>query len=195
MIRTLEGGVRDRFFRDAPEDQPEGRRMEQLATQRRAELYLRGDTYGTFDAQREILDRVYELEGSDAMGAVDVDWSWARIRTIGEDHRDGAIETYREFTTWADRNGYALNPAFEQRTRGFVGLDRVDDVVVFPVVSMAMYDGQDLQAVFPCADGDLVYRVQDCLDAMEDGDEDWLSQFDGVTVDRTSPRLEAGFTA
>jgi len=169
--------------------------MEQLAAERRAELYLRGDTYGTFEAQQELLDRVRGLEAGDAVEDVDVDWAWERIRTIDEDHRDGAVDTYYEFAEWAAQNGYDLGPAFEQRHRGFVGLDRVDDVVVFPVATLAVYDGRELQAVFPCADGDLIYRVQDCLEALERDDEDYLAQFEPVTVDRTAPHLEAGLGA
>jgi len=169
--------------------------MEQLAAERRAELYLRGDTYGTFEAQQALLDRVRALESGDALVDVDVEWSWEHIRTIGEDHRDGALATYSDFADWAERNGYGLAPAFEQRSRGYVGLDRVDDVVVFPVASLAVYEETDLQAVFPCADDDVNYRVQDCLDALERGEEDWLAQFEPVTVDRTSSRLEAGLGA
>lgn len=169
--------------------------MEQHAATRRAELYLRGDTYGTFEAQQEILKRVRELESGERLADVDVEWAWERIRTIDEDHRDGAIETYREFADWAERNGYDLGPAYEQRTRGYVGLDRVDDVVVFPVVSLAVYEGTDLQAVFPCTDGAVTYRVQDFLDAIERGDAEWLSQFEAISVDRTTPLLEAGLGA
>ena len=33
-------------------------------TRLRAELYLRGDTYGTFDAQQQVLNRVNRLEAN-----------------------------------------------------------------------------------------------------------------------------------
>ena len=102
------------------------------------------------------------------------------------------MATYREFTEWAERNGTSLSPAFERRTRSYLGLDRVDEVVVFPVVSLALYEGERLRAVFPCSDGDRTYTVPDCLDAFERGDADWVAQFEGVTVDRTTPRLDAG---
>lgn len=161
----------------------------------RAELYLRGDTYGTFDAQQSVLNRIRRLEADDEIDEASVADEWQRIRTLDEDTRSGAVATYREFADWADRNGYVLGPAFERRTRSYMGLDRVDDVVVFPVVSLAVYEGQDLQAVFPCSDAEREYSVQDCLDAFERGDRDWLARFDAVTVDRTSPLLEAGLQA
>lgn len=182
--------------------------MPATATTRRAELYLRGDTYGTFDAQQSVLNRIQALESGgtqtsegnqDSSEAVldesRVAGEWQRIRTLDEETRSEAIETYHEFAEWAERNDHSLSPAFERRTRSFVGLDRVDEVVVFPVVSLAIYEDEQLRAVFPCSDGDDNFSVPDCLDAFERGDESWLAQFDGVTVDRTAPRLDAGLEA
>lgn len=169
--------------------------MPAAATTRRAELYLRGDTYGTFDAQQDVLNRVRALEAAGVLDEANVAGEWQRIRTLSEDTRSGAVETYREFDDWATRNGHSLSPAFERRTRSYLGLDHVDDVVVFPVVSLAIYDGEELQAVFPCSDEDETYSVPDCLDAFERGDTDWIGQFDTVTVERTEPRLDAGLQA
>jgi len=161
----------------------------------RAELYLRGDTYGTFDAQQQVLNRVNRLEANGVFAESMVAGEWQRIRTKAEDARSGAIATYEEFADWADRNGSSLEPAFEHRTRTYVGMDQVDEVVVFPVVSLVLYDDTRLQAVFPCTDGEHVYTVGDALDAFDRGDEAWLAQFDTVTVDRTEPWLDAGVEA
>ena len=169
--------------------------MEATATPRRAELYLRGDTYGTYDAQQSVLNRVRALERDAVLDEATVAEEWQRIRTLDEDRRDGAVETYHEFDEWAERNGFSLGPAFERRTRAYLGLDRVDDVVVFPVVSLALYEGERLRAVFPCSDGADTYTVGACLDAFERGDAEWLARFDAVTVDRTEPRLDAGLRA
>lgn len=163
--------------------------------ERRAELYLRGDTYGTFDVQQSVLERMQRLETDGALDATSVEGGWQRIRTANEDGRAGAVATYREFAAWARRNGYSLGPAFEERQRAYVGLDRVDDVVVFPVVTLATYEDDQLRGVFPCSDGDHIFRVEDCLDALERGDEDWLAKFDAVTVDRTTPWLESDASA
>jgi hypothetical protein len=169
--------------------------MSATANPRRAELYLRGDTYGTFDAQQDVLTRVRALEADGVLDEADVAGEWQRIRTLNEDTRDGAIETYREFEAWAERNDHSLAPAFERRTRSYLGLDRMDDVVVFPVVSLAVYEGEHLQAVFPCSDEQGTYTVPDCLDAFERGDDAWFAQFDAVTVERTEPHLDAGLQA
>ena len=169
--------------------------LQPLEQHRRAELYLRGDTYGTYDPQQDVLARVRDLEVNDVLDESTVADEWQRIRTTSEDCRDGALTTYEEFSEWTDQNGYSLEPAFEQRSRSYVGLNQVDEVVVFPVVSLAIYDGPDLQAVFPCSDEERIYRVQDCLDAFERGDRGWFAQFDSITVDRTEPLLEAGLEA
>lgn len=164
--------------------------LQTLDQRRRAELYLRGDTYGTYEAQQNVLARVRRLEDSNVLDDSTVADEWQRIRTMDEDRRDGALATFDEFTEWARQNGHSLEPAFEQRTRSYVGLSRVDDVVVFPVVSLAVYENDELEAVFPCSDGDQNYRVQDCLGAFERDDDNWLAQFDAITVDRTEPLLE-----
>lgn len=159
---------------------------------RRVELYLRGDTYGTYERQKAVLDRVKGLETEGVVADANVDTSWQRIRTPELDSRDPAIETYEEFGEWAAENGYSLEPAFERRQRSYLGTDTVHDVVVFPVTCLAVYEGNDLVAVFPCSDesGEIHFTVQDCLDAFEAGEEGWFEQFTPVTVDRVEPRLD-----
>jgi hypothetical protein len=157
----------------------------------RVELYLRGDTYGSYDRQQRILQRVEGLESDGIVAETDVDASWQRIRTPEQDSRDEALETYEEFREWAVENGYQLEPAFQRRNRSYIGTDVVDEVVVFPMVSLAVYDENDLKAVFPCADesGEIHFSVQDCLAAFEREDTDWFEQFAPISVDRASPRL------
>ncbi|WP_123537352.1 HTH domain-containing protein [Halosimplex salinum] len=160
-------------------------------TDYRVELYLRGDTYGSYDRQNRILQRVENLGAEGVVADTDVDASWQRIRTPEQDSRDEAVRTYEEFGEWARENGYRLEPAFERRQRSYIGTDVVQDVVVFPMASLAVYAESDLQAVFPCADesGEIHFSVQDCLDAFEDEETDWFEQFAPVTVDRAEPRL------
>jgi hypothetical protein len=159
---------------------------------RRVELYLRGDTYGTYDRQGEVLRRVDTLADSGVVSEASVEASWARIRTPEQDTRDGALLTYEEFSEWADANGYSLEPAFQRRQRSYIGTDTVHEVVVFPMASLAVYDDETLQAVFPCSseDGSVHYAVQDALEAFEAGEESWFEQFAAVSVDRAQPRLD-----
>ncbi|MFC7195617.1 HTH domain-containing protein [Halosimplex aquaticum] len=121
-------------------------------TDYRVELYLRGDTYGSYDRQQRVLERVEDLEAEGVVADTEVDASWQRIRTPEQDSRDEAVRTYEELREWATENGYRLEPAFQRRQRSYIGTDVVHDVVVFPMASLAVYAGSDLQAVFPCAD-------------------------------------------
>lgn len=165
------------------------------SSDRRVELYLRGDTYGTYDRQQAVLERVRDLESAGVIAESSVDASWQRIRTPEQDGRDGALRTYREFGEWAVENGYSLEPAFERRQRSYIGTDVVSDLVVFPVVSLAVYEGGDLRAVFPCSDGsgDVHFTVADCLEVFESGSvAGWLRQFSPVAVDRAEPHLAVG---
>ena len=159
---------------------------------RRVELYLREDTYGTYDRQQAILERVRGLEERGVVDETAVDASWQRIRTPEQDPRDDAIATYEEFEAWISENGYSLEPAFERRQRSYLGTEAVSEVVVFPVVSLAVYEGDVLRSVFPCSDeaGTVHFTVGDCLEAFEAGEETWFERFTSVTVDRTEPRLD-----
>jgi hypothetical protein len=167
--------------------------MTDTTATRRVELYLRGDTYGTYDRQQAVIEQVNDLEASGVVADAAVDTSWARIRTPEQDTRDEALETYDEFGQWAAENGYSLEPAFERRQRSYIGTDVVHDVVVFPMASLAVYEGTDLQAVFPCSgeDGEVHFTVGDCLSALAAGDDGWFEQFSSVTVDRAEPHLDA----
>ena len=155
----------------------------------RAELYLRGDTYGGFGVQ-QLVARAKRLEANGTFSESIVAGEWHRCQTRAEDWRSEAMETYEEFRAWAEANGFSLEPGFQQRTRSFIGMDDVEQVVVFPVVALAVYDADELRAVFPCTDGERTHTVESALAAFERGDEEWLTQFDPVSVDHREPRLE-----
>jgi hypothetical protein len=160
----------------------------------RAELYLRGDAGKALGA-REMVNRANRLEANGAFSDSVVAGRWHKCVTPTEDWSSEAMETYEEFRTWAETNDFSLEPAFEERTRSFIGMDDVADVVVFPTVALALYDGDDLEAVFPCTDEERTYTVESALEAFERGDEAWLTQFDSVTVGHDGPRLEPSATA
>jgi hypothetical protein len=156
----------------------------------RVELYLRGDTYGTYEAQERVLERLQELDEEGALEMVGCD-EWQAIQTREYEHREGALATYEEFQDWARHNDARLEPAFQQRMH--TGLDRteVTPIIVFPVISLAVYEAESLQAVFPCGTEKEQYTVQDCLVAFESGNGNrFLAQFAPREVSRTAPHLE-----
>jgi hypothetical protein len=155
----------------------------------RIEVYLREDTYGTFDAQRRVLDRLASIEGTGVLGAVGTD-RWDARRTVEYDHREGALSTYGEFEEWARHNDATLGPAFERRIRTTLGGTEAREIVVFPVIALAVYRADRLLAVFPSTvDGDH-YTVHDCLDAFGSGNVDrFLARFTPRAVRRRRPHL------
>lgn len=157
----------------------------------RAELYLRPDASGFFDAQRQVVNRVERVEANGLLGESIVASMWQCIQARAEDARSDALATYEEFREWARHNGCSLAPAFERRTRTHLATDRTEEVVVFPALALALYDEGALTAVFPATDGEHTYTVGDALDAFERGDERWLTQFDPVDVGRTEPVLDS----
>lgn len=159
---------------------------------RRAEVYLRTDTIGTYDAQQGVLDRLRRLDEQGVFDATGVASRWDGIETHAGDARPEAMRTYEEFCDWADANDFSLEPAFDQRPRYVTGTTEVRDAVIFPVVAMAIYVDDDLRAVLPSSDEFGHYTVHEALEGFERGDLDrWLARFRGVTVSRTGPRLEA----
>lgn len=156
----------------------------------RAELYLRGDAHRSFGVQ-ELVTRAERLEANGTFSRSLVAGEWHRYHTQAEDWRSAAMDAYEAFREWAETNGFSLEPGFQQRKRSFIGMDDVEDVVVFPLLALALYDARELRAVFPCTDESRTYTVESALSAFERGDEDWLTQFDPVTVEHTEPRLES----
>lgn len=168
-------------------------RTTETDTELRAELYLREDTYRGLGA-REAVSRANRLEANGVLSDSMVAGTWHRCHTRAEDWRSAAMDTYEEFREWAASNDFSLEPGFQQRTRSFIGMDDVEEVVVFPVVALALYDARGLTAVFPCTDDERTYTVESALAAFERGDQDWLTQFESTGVEHTEPRLETNGT-
>jgi hypothetical protein len=166
--------------------------VRQTRTERyRAELYLRSDTFGTYEPQRRVLDRMRGLEADGKFDRATLAATWQGVSTYERDCRDEALRTYEEFADWASANDFSLAPAFDRRARFVPGEDDLQESVVFPVVSLAVYEGDRLRAVLPATDDADHYTVGEALDGFDRGDvESYLSRFTGVTVDRTEPHIQ-----
>lgn len=159
---------------------------------RRAEIYLRTDTIGTYDAQKRVLDRIRSLADDGVFDEAGVESTWQGVETAEVEVRDEAVRTYEEFRDWAEANDFSLEPAFDRRPRYVTGTTEVEEAVVFPVVALAIYVGDQLRAVLPSSDEFHHYTVHEAIEGFERGDLDrWLERFSGVSVDRTEPRLSA----
>lgn len=163
-----------------------------LYDHRRAEVYLRTDVIGNDEAQQRVLDRVRQLDEHGVFDVAELEATWQGVEIDVNDHRPEALRTYEEFRDWARANDFSLEPAFKRRERYVPGTTERREAVIFPVVALAIYVGDDLRAVLPSSDEFSHYTVHEAIEGFERGDLDrWLGQFRGVTVDRTGPHLEA----
>ena len=122
-----------------------------------------------FDPVEERVERAQALEDGDVVDAVVVR-SWPEtVRLEDGPHRE-VIEEYRRYEEWADRRGVSVTPPFETRTRSSIVDDDGVDVLVTPVLSLALYRDERLVSVFPHAEDGEQYTVDAALERLEGGD-------------------------
>ncbi len=162
-----------------------------LYDHRRAEVYLRSDAIGHDAAQQRVLDRIQRLDERGVFDVTELESTWQGVEIAATDDRPEALRTYEEFADWAEANDFSLEPAFDRRERYVEGTTERRRAVIFPVVALAIYVGDQLRAVLPSSDEFSHYTVQEAIEGFERGDLDrWLSRFRGISVDRRAPHLE-----
>lgn len=121
--------------------------------------------------QSDLVSRLDRLEKRGVIGGVDVG-VWGREMVLSASTVRTApgrrfTNRYELFRRWADRNGASLAPFFEQSqvTSDITGEEFT--VVLFPVTTLAEFDGGDLVHVSPCSVDGTVRTVHDRLAAME----------------------------
>ncbi len=152
-------------------------------------VYLRADaSAAVVDPLRETVARARRLEDGDA----DVDATvrvetWTSVRPVLEKLDDSGPSvslTVEEFQRWADREGYTLRTFERRETASMLG-QRPAVRVRVPTVCVAVYEGEDLQCVTPCSDGDRTFTVAECLTALENGATDPFATPDDADRDES----------
>lgn len=120
-----------------------------------------------FDPVEERVERAQALEGSDLVDNVVVR-SWPETVRYDDDgpHRE-VVEGFQRFEAWADRLGVTVRPPFETRTRTSLVEDDGVDVLVTPVLCLALYRDERLVSVFPHSEDEETYTVERALDRLE----------------------------
>lgn len=125
------------------------------------------------ERQSEIISQLRRLEGEDRISGFSVRVWGKQIEADGAD-LDGATNDVREriaeFEAWADHNGHSLEPAFSRRTKSVPLTDEQREVIVPPVICLAVYEDDELVGVFPCSNGDGTNTVDDCLNGLGNGE-------------------------
>lgn len=122
-----------------------------------------------FDPVEERVERARALEDSDVVDAVVV-CSWPEtVRLEDGPHRE-VVEEYRRYEEWAERRGVTVSPPFETRTRSSIVDEDGVEVLVTPVLSLALYRDERLVAVFPHAEDEEDSTVDAALERLERGE-------------------------
>lgn len=119
--------------------------------------------------QTNVIDRLQTLNKDENGSLADLDidiWgtSIGPMQTVDRDPV-GMRETVAEFIHWADAHGYTLRPAFEWRSAD--STDAQEQQIVTPLITLALYSGEHLQAVYPYVDGDDVHTIHEGVEALE----------------------------
>ena len=118
---------------------------------RRLELYHRAETMGLAGRRLDAIEsRARELAATDAVDELAVT-EVERTPSLGpQGPRDRrALAAFEQFREWADENGVRLHPAFDTRECYSWETGRRYTALVVPVVALAVYEDDDLVAVYP----------------------------------------------
>ena len=116
-------------------------------------LFTRAGAVGTHDRVTEAIDRTRALEASGQVERCSVA-TWDKQVVLGDgksgrsDRGRETLEKIEAFESWAAGRNASLYPFFEERTRGSLLTDGAETVVVLPVLCLAIYEGERLEAVF-----------------------------------------------
>lgn len=135
---------------------------------------------------RETVARARRLEERDGNVAVSVK-TWTSVKPALEELDDSGPSvslTVDAFQSWADGEGYTLNPGFERCETTSMLSHRPTTEIRVPTVCVAVYEDDELQCVAPCSNGDGTFTVEACLDALENGDTEPFTDRDEPSSSR-----------
>ncbi|MFD1588680.1 HTH domain-containing protein [Halorientalis brevis] len=138
-------------------------------TGRRLELYLRDETRGrSGEQQTAVRGRVVDLAATPLVNAVET-YDWPRkIAIDGTGPTDDrAREAFNAFSRWARERDARIYPAFGTRDCFDRDTGEQYTALVLPVMALAVYENDVLEAVYPHRDGERVVTVFDGLADIE----------------------------
>ncbi len=116
--------------------------------------------------------QVETLQTCESEGTVDTLLlrSWPEQVTISEEspHQE-VLETFERYERWADRQGVSIQPPFNERTARSSVTGQANDVLVTPVLCLAIYRDEQLVGVFPHSAADETYTATEAIAALRTG--------------------------
>lgn len=134
----------------------------------RAKLFVRADLPTPAKRCREnLVSRLDALVASGVIDEFSVS-SWAKRVPLDADAEVGRSERdrFRQFDAWARAAGVRLTPFFDTRECYSSTTGERQTQLVLPAACLAIYDGDDLICVVPCADESGTVSVTDCLERL-----------------------------
>lgn len=130
------------------------------------ELYVRNELPPPAGDQADaIFARLTELEEQGLL--TDVERStWAKRMPV-DDPTEEFRDTYLAFNQWAQTEGVRLTPFFQTRECFSDEHGEMRDWLVVPAFSLAIYEEDDLSAVYPHGDDASTYTVEDGLQSLQ----------------------------
>lgn len=129
-------------------------------------VYLRASApFPARERQEEVVERVERLAEEGRIDGVDVRRWDDRIVVRDDDDEGGPVETFEAFKERAAEIDHSIEPFFQEHERAGTR------EIVFPIVCIVVYVGEELRRVFPCRDEEGIYSVWDCLTTLESGGE------------------------
>lgn len=112
--------------------------------------------------------------------------SWPEQVTTSDGEEQEVLDRFESFSQWADRAGVDIQPPFETRTRKSMVTGAETDLLVLPLICLALYDDAGgIVGVYPhSADGE-TYTVEDAIAKLRTGEVP-------VPLSETTTRLEWG---
>lgn len=120
--------------------------------------------------QIQVVERLQTLAEDGSIDELDVNCWGASIGITQTAERDpvGRRDRIPEFKQWADERNYTLRPAFDWRATESADTEqKPSGEIVTPLITLAVYTGDHLQAVYPHVDGENVCTVHDGVEALE----------------------------
>lgn len=80
------------------------------------------------------------------------------------------LEAFERFDRWADERGVSVQPPFRERTVTSTVTGESKDVLVTPMLCLAVYRDDELHAVFPHTDGEETITASEAIATLRTGE-------------------------
>lgn len=129
------------------------------------------DVYPGIAKQTELISRMSALQDEEVIDTLSIR-TWGKyvattVDTLPKTDDPTIRNRVAEFWSWADQNGYNLEPAFEHREMTTVASEESTDVINLPILCLEVRSRGRLVGVFPCEIDGETYCPMDCVERFE----------------------------